>query len=191
MNVLIVSFMLFNLVNALISSIVEGGGGMAVTRLTADLSASATTIHVASTSGFLRSDYIIIGNEKIRYSSKTATTFIVATNGRGWDDTEAVAHAANSKVYSPPASVLNAALGYNVASTGASVGEIDIPLTLASFFTKTLPKLITWDFAQFKLNAAMRWARYVLMTISVGFLIYIAIQFVMAFGGVLQRIWVR
>ena len=62
------------------------------------LSPTATTIFVASTAQFPSSGYLLIGQELIQYSGKTATTFTGAT--RGANGTTAAWHPQGSLVYS-------------------------------------------------------------------------------------------
>lgn len=191
MNKLITAFMLFFLINVMLSAIMEGGGGTTTTRLTADLATAGVTLNVVSTEGFLESDYVIIGQEKIRYSSTTANTFVVAAGGRGYDGTDATTHGAGAKVYSPESSVLNAALGFNIASTGATVGAIDMFVATKAFFFTTMPKLITWDFAHFRYSEWGQLLRYVFLAISTGFMVYMTWNILSALGGVAQSIFVR
>lgn len=65
-----------------------------ITKLTADASATDTTLTVSSTTGF--SSPIWIGTERITYTGTTATTFTGCT--RGTNGTSAQKHAANSAV---------------------------------------------------------------------------------------------
>jgi len=189
MNKLIVAFMLFFLVNIVLDGIMEGGGGIATTQLTTAITPASAVLNVRSTSGFMRSDYVQIGDEKIRHSSTTATTFVVTT--RGYDNTEATSHPLGAKVYSSGSSVVNSALGFNVASTGASIGAVDIPLIVWSFFTTTLPKVITWDFAHFRVSEWLQMLRYIFLAITVGFVVYMAYNIAAALGGIMQRMFAR
>ena len=191
MNKLIAAFMLFYLVNVILDAVMASGGGMATTHLTAGITDSATTVNVLSTSGFLSSDVITIGDEKIRYTGRTGTTFTVPAGGRGYDGTDARAHASGSKAYSTSTSTINSALGFNVASTGATVGTVDMMVAVQSFFFTTLPKLITWDFMHFRINEWLQMLRYVFIAISVGFIIYMIFQLINSLGGVMQSIFVR
>lgn len=183
--------MLFYLVNVIFGAVMEGGGGIAATQLTQDLSAGGTTLNVRNTTGFLQAGYIRRGDELIRYSNKSNTTFTVATGGRGWDGTEAVAHYAGAKVYSPETSVINSALGFNVMSTGATTATINIPIFVWSFMFNTVPKLITWDFPHFRTIPELQLLRYIFVAMSAGFIIYLVRDMVAAFGGVLMRAFVR
>lgn len=184
--------MLFFLVNVILGAImIGGGGGVVTTHLTADLTAAGAVVNVSNTQGFLKSDYLTIGEEKIRYANTTANTFTVATGGRGYDGTEATTHSAGDKVYSPQTSVLNSALGFNIASTGTTVGAVDLMVATSSFFFTTMPKLITWDFAHFRFSEWGQLLRYVFLAISTGFMIYILFNLLSALGGVAQSIFVR
>lgn len=186
---IVAAFMVAFLFGSIFHGVMEGGGGVNVTRLAVDHTAAVTTLTVTNTDGFLSASYVQIGNEKITYTGKTDTTFTGCT--RGADDTTATTHASGSKAYSPEADVLNSALGYNIATTGATIGAIDIPIMLGRFFTVTVPRLITWDFAWLKAQPGLAYLRYVLMAISVGFLIYVAFRVAVVFGGILQSAWRR
>ena len=181
----VVAFALFSLLDG----IAAGSGGIAVTRLSTALSSSATSINVESTGGFLRSDYVRIGDETIAYTGKSDTTFNSVT--RGFDGTTASAYALHTKVYSAAADPLNAVLGYNIASTGSTVGTIDIAIFLGRFWVVTIPKLVSWDFAILKDTTVGQYFRLVLQLISAGFIVYIAIIIIQALGGILQGIFTR
>ena len=66
-------FLIAHLIMAVLSGVVEGGGGIITTRLTSDLSSISGTVNVESTAGFLKKDYIVIGDEYIRYTNLTST----------------------------------------------------------------------------------------------------------------------
>lgn len=52
---------------------------LAGTWITADVTAAATTVSVASTAGFASSGYLFVGRETMEYTSTTATSFAVGT----------------------------------------------------------------------------------------------------------------
>ena len=192
MNKLIVAFVVFFFINVIVGSIMDGGGDIVSTRLTANLTSTGTTINVKSTTGFLYADYVVVGSEKIRYISKTATTLTVpATGGRGYDGTRADSHALGVAVYSPEANVINAALGFNVASTSSTIGGIDVIFAVKDFFFVTIPKLITWDFPQYRLHAWLTYVRVLLSIISIGFVIYMAFYFISALGNLIANVFNR
>lgn len=177
------------LIGSILSGVMEGGGGIAVTRLTADHTDVIPTLTVASTEGFLKSSYVVVENEKIKYTGVTGITFTGCT--RGYDNTTASAHDKGARVYSSEASVINYALGFDIASTGTTVGAMSIPVILWNFFTVTLPRMIMWDYSWLKVNGWLQMLRYVFLVISIGFLVYIAYQIAMALGGILQSIFTR
>ena len=180
--------MLF-LIGSILSGVMDGAGGINTTRLTASIDADDVTLNVADTSGFLKYDYVQIGNEKIQYTSKADTTFTGCT--RGYDDTDAVSHSLGDKVYSADSEILNSALGFNVASTGAAVGAIDIPMVGWNFISKTIPRLITWDFNFLKTSQWLQYLRMILQVLSIGFVIYMCYMIAQTLGGILQGIFLR
>ena len=131
-----------------LAAVMQGGGGIVSTVLTEDISANSTTIPVVSTSLFNDQDIIRLGNEKIMYSSKTATAFTVYE--RGYDNTVASAFGAGRRVYSTEAGVLNDAMGYNLGvsiETGGMWGLVMLPI---NFFVHTLPHLAVLNANLFK-----------------------------------------
>jgi hypothetical protein len=177
------------LIGSILSGIMEGGGGVVVTRLTTDHTDAVTTLTVASTEGFLKSSYVVVEDERIKYTNKTATTFTGCT--RGWDNTTASEHQSGTRVYSSEASVINYALGFDVIATGTSAGAMYIPVVLYNFFFTTLPRMILWDYSWLKVNSWLQLLRYVFMAVSIGFLIFMAYQIAMALGGILQSVFTR
>lgn len=183
MNVL-VFFLLAHLILGVFSGLAEGGGGVQVTYLTSAITDSTTTIPVDSTVGFLKNDYIVIGDEYIKYNGKTDTSFDAGgllSDGRGWNESQAVAHAAGTKVYSSTADPLNAALGFNIMSTGDTVGEVDIIDLGGRFLSTTLPRFVTWDYGILQVGA-FTYVRTVLQLLGGAFIIYLALNMVGAFG---------
>jgi len=176
---------------AIMSGIMEGGGGVRSTQLTVAIDEDDTTLQVSSTEGFLESDWVVIGDEKIRYTSKDDDSFSVpAVDGRGYDETSAVSHGVGSMVQTGEMNVINAALGFNTATAGTTAGTMEIIMVVTRFFTVTLPHLITWDFGWLK-EGNMQWLRIGLLAISAGFLITMALTIVSALGGVAQAIFRR
>ncbi len=188
-NKLIAGFMLFYLINVLLSAIMEGGGGMNTTRLSADLTSAALVVNVQNTEGFLQADYVTVDNEDIRYTNKTSTTLTVPASGRGYNNTTATTHSKGAKVFSPNSNVLNAALGFNVAATSTTIGGINFMVSTTFFFLKSVPKLVTWDFAQYRGSEWLQLIRVILAAISTGFTLYLAYTVLWALGGVAQRLF--
>ncbi len=177
------------LIGSILSGIMDGAGGITTTRLTLAIDATDTTLDVANTTGFLKYDYIQIGNERIQYTNTTDTTFTDCT--RGFDGSDAVSHVLGSNVYSADSEVLNSALGFNVASTGSSVGAIDIPMVGWNFITKTVPRLILWDYSFLRTSEWLQYIRIVLQVLSIGFVVYLCYMIAQTLGGILQGIFLR
>ena len=191
MHKIIFAFLLFYLANVVGGGIMEGAGGLSATTTTVDLTSGGVLITVRNTDGFLKSNYVVLGNEKIRYVNKTATTFTVSATGRGYDGTKAVAHNKGTKVYSPSTDVINGMLGFNIASTDTTVASINLPILMWNFVTKSLPKLLSWDFPQFKGSEWQQMIRYVLIACSAGLTLYIVGSMLGWWGGVAQSIFTR
>ncbi|MFO8075376.1 MAG: hypothetical protein R6T85_04580 [Egibacteraceae bacterium] len=140
MHKLLVSFLIVFVGASILAAIMQGGGGIVSTVLTADIDADGTTIPVTSTSLFMDADVIRIGNEKILYTSITDTSFDGVT--RGYDGTLAEEHEAGARVYTVEAGVLNDAMGYNLGVSIETSGMWGLVMLPINFFTKTLPHLV-------------------------------------------------
>ena len=68
-------FLLVSAFLNILSMQMQGAQGGVSTVATAALSLTGTTVNVTSTNGFLSADRIVIGNEIIKYTGKTATSF--------------------------------------------------------------------------------------------------------------------
>lgn len=125
---------------SILAAIMQGGGGIVSTTLASNITANTTAIPAESTNLFADKDFLVIESEKILYTSKNATVFNVYT--RGYGDTTAAEHEAGCRIYTTEASVLNDALGFNIAveiEAGGTWGVITLPI---KFFTNTLPHLV-------------------------------------------------
>ena len=174
-------FLLIHLIFSVVSGIAEGGGGVQVTTLTSDITEATATIPVESTAYFLKADYIVIGDEYIRYGNKSSTTFNVGFGGRGYSDTVATAHLAGTKVYSSNADPLNAIMGFNVMATADTLGSVNI-LTLAPrVLTTTMPRLVTWDYGILQVGV-LSYVRLALQILGGAFILYLVLSMFGAFG---------
>ncbi len=167
----------------------EGGGGMAVTTLTSNITAVTNSIPVTSTQGFMSTGVIFIESEKIAYTTMNTTNFNTIT--RGYEDTTARPHPQydkyghNTEVYNEDAGIINGALGFNPAAIAASNGWFAIVLIPWDFFTITMPRLILWNFSFFQGDLIM--VRYILMAISIAFYVMFAIQLGQTIAYALRR----
>lgn len=182
MNKLIVSVVLLFLGFTMISSFCEGGGGIVSTDLTAGVSNAVTTIPVTSTTGFLTADVVVIGDEKVAYTGTTPVTFTGCT--RGYNDTEAVVHSAGDKVYSEEVSVLNAALGFNIASTASTAGIAAVVQIPWKFLTISMPRLVMFDYSFF--TGQLKYVQVVFQVIGVGFAVTMAVWMINALMGIFR-----
>ena len=106
------------------------------------------------------------------------------------NETEAAAHATNSRVYTPDAVVLNEAMGFNISRISTDAGIQALPIIMIEFIANTMPRLAMWDFAFLK-EGPMQWFRYCLFCFSAGFIITITLMIVSAMGGVMLSIFSR
>lgn len=138
-------FMMFVwIIVCIAGSVFQGHFDFARTPLTVAIDDDDTTIYVSSTEGFPECGIIVIGNERIAYSSTTNTTFegsVARPLIRGTSDTEVAAHASGAMVSTVPGSMLNSAANYNIAAIMDSSGIqafVSVPLAvmalLGSFF---------------------------------------------------------
>lgn len=166
-----------------LNGVMEGGGGLNSTQLNGATTATATTITVDDTTGFLTADLLVIGDEEITYTGVTAVAFTGCT--RGFNRTTAETHADNTQVYSPDAGVLNRTLNFNIATTGSTAGSFAVITMTLNFMLKALPNLIMWDFAF--LQGQLIFIRIMLMAIGTGLVVMLGIQFLTAARGILLR----
>lgn len=134
---------------SIMSGIMQGGGGIAVTQLDADISAAAVTISVDDVSGYLDSDIITIRNEDIYYTGRDTGLNNFTGCTRGYDglrDTEASAHSSGDKVYTSDAHMVNSALGFNLQATAIETGMWSTVVIPWNFLVITLPNLVVLNF---------------------------------------------
>jgi hypothetical protein len=146
----LITFFLFVFIGAaILSGIMEGGGGIQTTELTAAIDDDDTILTVTSTDGFLDADYLIIGTEKILYDWTDGTHFGRVANPctRGYDGTTATSHAADAMVMTADASTVNNALGFNIGAMADSMGLWSVVIIPFYFLTKTLPRIVMMNFS--------------------------------------------
>lgn len=147
------------LITSMAGGFVTGEVATTATYLTADITATeVATISVAGTDGFPDAGTIMIGDERISYPQKTATTFVDADIFgavynpivRGDDGTSAVAHSEGAIVRTIESGVINATLDYKIArlfDDAGSLGFVTLPVklldVLLAFFTLPLDFLGT------------------------------------------------
>jgi len=140
MNKLIVFFLFMLVGSGLLVGVVQGGSGVVNTRLSANITATDTTLPVLTTTDFLDEDYVIIGSEKIYYTGTTANSFTGCT--RGYEGTTAFGHVEDAYVYSEKAAALNYALGFDIIAVQDNLGWAAIIATPFMFFVRTVPQVL-------------------------------------------------
>lgn len=177
----LVSFFLVMLIGcSILGGIMQGGGGIVATALTADISLNATVIPVASTRDYLSADYVIIGNERILYTGKEDTELTGCT--RGAADTTAATHDEGDLVYTADAGAMNNALGFNMAATQDSLGWVAVLAIPFNFFFITIPRIIRMNLSF--LTGSLAMIGWVWMALAAGFVITLALAIL---GGVRAR----
>jgi hypothetical protein len=120
----------------LAGSVVQGSNQAASTILTSNVSATATTINVRSTTGFPEPGIIVIGSERIAYSDTTGTAFqglLAQPLVRGADSTTAVAHSTGTAskptvVRTVEGAMVNTTVSYNMAVVADASGVWAAPV---------------------------------------------------------------
>ena len=168
-----------------LSGIMEGETAYAVTSLTADIAASATTIAVIDTTDFLDGpDDVFVRAEKIRYTNTDATHFLGVS--RGMEGTDAVAHGEGAKVKNESSNVLNNLLGYNVATTAASYGTTAAIVGLGWNLLNSIPRMIAWNYSY--LDGQLAMIKYlILWPISAGFVFSLGMVFITTVMSIFRR----
>lgn len=143
-----------------LSFLMAGQSAFVTTSLTSPMSATATTITVGSTAGFLTADVLWIGNEMVGYTGVSGTTFTGVS--RGIRDTEAVTHPTDSRVYSESAGVINQLVGFNVLKSlsedNFAKGLFTMVVSLPGLLINIVVKLVAWDFPMLEGHGA--WLKY-------------------------------
>ena len=123
-----ITFMLFCwLIVSIAGGVSQGSITTATSMVTVPIASANSTadITVTSTEGFPDSGIIVISNERIGYSGKTATTFTGSLTRpiiRGAQDTVAVAHTSGELARTLESSMMNSSLNYNLAVLSDSAG---------------------------------------------------------------------
>lgn len=186
MNKIIAGYTVLFFILSMLSSFIDGAVGAAsATDLTAGITATDNVLNVTDTEGFLSVGGVLMaGNEKMSYTGSTPLTFTGVN--RGIEGTEATAHAIGDMVYAEDAGILNYALGFSVISTAVPGGIASVAMIPFNFLTITVPKLVLWDYSFFSGDFII--IRYILMAVSIGFVIYLSFMAVNTILGVLRKV---
>jgi hypothetical protein len=169
-----------------ISFAMDGESGIAATTLSATIDENDTTITVASTTGFLDVDYLIIGEENLCYTAVIANTFTGIT--RGCNNTEPNDHVAGTRVYNEATGLLNTLVGFNIAEAMSSVGVLKVPFMLAGAIPRAFAKIISWDYSYLEgtlWSFPLFYIKLILLyPLSAGFMISFILIMVNVFMGI-------
>jgi hypothetical protein len=139
---------------SVISAIMDGHTGLETTSLTVAVTESDTTINVKTTGPFVAAGVIMIGNETICYTSKTATTFAGVTRGEDCrTNSRAQAFPIDKQVMSEAPGVINALVGFDITSAFADGGFIGLAKGIYTSaknlpsFLNAVARMIMWDYS--------------------------------------------
>jgi hypothetical protein len=164
----------------------NSGGGIASTHISATLTSTDNHIHVDSTENFLDTDFVMIENEQIAYTGKTATTFTGLT--RGYGGTTAALHVFTASynaptVYNQEANVINASLNANISAVAATSGWFSVVSVPFTFF-KSLPNFFNFDQPWFQGDMAI--VGYMFLACSIGMIISLAFGMLWVATGIIK-----
>lgn len=157
----------------MLSFAMEGVQGVVTTTLATDVGETAASINVASTTGFPSAGTLIMDDEVLDYTARTATTFTGLTRGVG--ESDPANHDADSIVYQEAAGVLNMGMDFKVVES--SVPLLRPVLTIAhntKSFTILVGKLIIWDYSWFDdevLGIPLVYLQYLFYALSIGLVV--------------------
>lgn len=172
MSKLVTFFLFLFLGCTILSAVMEGGGGVVATPLSVAVDDDDNTLQVAKTTDLRSEDTVIVGNEKVYYTGKTAISLTGCI--RGYDNTTAAPHSSGTMVYTQEASIVNNALGFNIAATADSMGWWAVITIPFNFLTKTIPNVVTMNFSF--LTGELGIIGWFLITMGAGFVIALAIS---------------
>ena len=180
MSKLVTFFLIMLLGCSILGAIMQGGGGIEVTELTANITSTDTTLPVSKTTDFLTTGFVVIGNERIGHIGKTSTTFIGCI--RGFGNTTAVAHYDGDLVYTADASAINNALGFSITAMQDSYGWFSVVTIPFNFFIVTIPRIIRMNMSFF--SGPLSIIGWLWFAMAAGFIITLAMMLI---GGVRAR----
>lgn len=151
MNNMFMFLLTIFLAGQMFSMWMEGNTGLATTPLTAAVTETSTTLPVIDTSGFLSSNFVIMGDEDICYTGVTATSFTGLT--RGCNNTTAAVHASGTLAYDEATGFLNRTLSmqqHDVAADDGLLGTIKGKFSfigVASSWISLIPQMVSWNYS--------------------------------------------
>lgn len=171
---------------SILGFLLDGKDPIIGTTLTQSLSKTATTMTVASTSGFpTGGDVLYVDDEIMSYTGKTATTFTGLK--RGQQDTKPASHSSGKFVYNETAGVLNKSVAYSATQSATRGGSINIPTQPLDFITKVIPKAFLADYSF--LEGDLAYIKFIVLVPIWALVLYSVISvFAIGFQGVLKLV---
>jgi hypothetical protein len=198
MNKLWVFFVFVFTVGTFLCAILDGSGGLAVSKLKVAMTAADVDLTVDNAQDFLDASvtfpaYIVVGTEIIKYTGRTITGAHVADQltglTRGVSDPQtgrvsiAATHAIGVKVVTIEVDALDTFMGYDITSSTATFGAIQAIQFVGNLF-KTLPKMIAWDYS-FLTGQLIYLKFFILYPLSAG----LVISLILALASLAQGIF--
>lgn len=176
-----------------------GGGGYAVTYLTADMSSGATSMTVANNKDFLqnasvaRPAYIQVDDEIMYYAAAPPDSTHINTITRGQADpsytpspnTTSTSHKLGTRVRTLDIALIDSFMGTQITTSDAGFGAIDAFVFLGKMFT-AVPKLISWNYPVLNQGMAIYFKYFVLYALSAGFVVTLVFGFITLAWGIFK-----
>lgn len=191
--------MLF-LVGNFFASAMGGGGAVAATTLTANVSNVAPTMPVADTDDFLNAPvgypaYIQIDDEIMYYVDNPvahdATNFYQVVRGQpdpvNGVSTQATTHLSGARVRTLEIAAIDSFMGFAVTTSTAGFGPVQGMQFLGRLFYN-IPKFVMWNYPFLNTGAIVYFKFFVLYPLSIGFVITAVMQFLIMIFGLIKTI---
>lgn len=166
----------------LLSFGMEGSQGVVTTTLNTDVGRTATTISVASTTGFPDSGNIIIREELIGYTGITSTTFTGLERGK--DDTAPQAYSSGDIVYGEAAGIVNNLMDFQTLDFSGNIfTQVGTLFAAGGRLFVFIARMLIWDYGWFSqsiMGVPMVYLQYFFYLISAA----VVIRFFLILRGV-------
>lgn len=164
------------------SMFMDANEGIVTAQLQTAMNTTSTTVTVDSTTGFLDSDFLIIDNEEICYTTRTPTTFTGLT--RGCNGTNAESHPIKSngtRVYNDATGFVNRLVGFRLIKFISSGDILKAPwqaFGVVAEFARGIVKMIIWDFPFLNAPGIIYFKYILLFAVSGGLVVNMILAFV-------------
>lgn len=187
MNKIVAGFCVCHYLLSLLSGMMDGNAGAAVsTKLTIAADEDDVTFDVVDTTGFQAGGgVIIVRGEKVEYTATAGGNQFIGLD-RGIEGTTAGAHPIGAAVYNEDRGILNYIFGFNVVSTQIPGGTASVMSSPWEFMAESLPRIVSWNYSF--LQGDMVILRDIMMSLSLGFIIYLAFMAINTVVGVLSKV---